>query len=275
MEGDPRRESRGWVFVINNYTEKEIELAKNIKCCQYVIFGKEIAPKTGTPHLQGFAYMKSETTRSSMQKKLGGRAWLHVQDGSGQDNQRYCGKDGVDVYESGKCPRQGARTDIEGMKAVIDGGGDMFDCFEANFALASRSTRGLEKYMSVRIRPRTTKPEVKWLWGPAGCGKTRSIYDQFELKDIYSKPHGWYDGYAGQKVFLIDDFDETTIPFKELLKLIDRYPFQGAVKGSFININSPVMYITCDKPPSEFWAAGNMLGQVLRRLEVVELKSAE
>jgi Putative viral replication protein len=53
-----------WMFVLNNYTETEEEdisrlfddKQKNIK---YIVFGREIAPTTETPHLQGFVVFKS------------------------------------------------------------------------------------------------------------------------------------------------------------------------------------------------------------------------
>jgi len=49
--------ARNWTFTINNYTDEDIKLiaswekVKDFKCLMY---GKEIAPSTGTPHLQGF-----------------------------------------------------------------------------------------------------------------------------------------------------------------------------------------------------------------------------
>lgn len=53
-----------WLFVLNNYTEAEEEKiarlfddkGKNIK---YLVFGREIAPTTLIPHLQGFVVFKS------------------------------------------------------------------------------------------------------------------------------------------------------------------------------------------------------------------------
>jgi len=53
---------------------------------------------------------------------------------------------------------------------------------------------------------------------------------------------------------------------------LDRYRYQGQVKGGYVNINSPFIYITCEHPPSYYWS-GNELDQITRRLtSVLEIK---
>lgn len=42
-----------WCFTLNNYTLKEYEALQNQEC-RYLLMGKEIAPTTGTPHIQGY-----------------------------------------------------------------------------------------------------------------------------------------------------------------------------------------------------------------------------
>lgn len=53
---------RGFVFTKNNYTEDDVDCLKvygeaNDNC--YIIFSKEVAPTTGTPHLQGYVHFKN------------------------------------------------------------------------------------------------------------------------------------------------------------------------------------------------------------------------
>lgn len=51
--GDPsNRRSRGWCFTWNNYPPNYRLLLDAINC-RYIIAGQELAPNTGTPHLQG------------------------------------------------------------------------------------------------------------------------------------------------------------------------------------------------------------------------------
>lgn len=51
-----------WCFTLNNYTEEQIgSIGSKIKeVCDRGGFGKEIAPTTGTPHLQGFISFKTK-----------------------------------------------------------------------------------------------------------------------------------------------------------------------------------------------------------------------
>jgi len=64
--GDKRCKS--WPFTLNNYTlqnELDIQLlAKMDNSILYLVYGREVCPTTGTPHLQGFIQFK--TKRSFM-----------------------------------------------------------------------------------------------------------------------------------------------------------------------------------------------------------------
>lgn len=69
--------------------------------------------------------------------------------------------------------------------------------------------------------------EVEYTWGPAGCGKTSSVYDRFGFTDVYavgnySNP---WDAYSGEPVVMLDEF-AGQIDFTFLLKVLDRYPLR-------------------------------------------------
>ena len=55
-----------WCFTYNNYTKDELnDIISSIssKCYRYII-GEEIAPKTGTPNLQGFIMYRTKNRPS-------------------------------------------------------------------------------------------------------------------------------------------------------------------------------------------------------------------
>jgi hypothetical protein len=66
---------------------------------------------------------------------------------------------------------------------------------------------------------------------------------------------------------VIDDFDGKW-PYRDLLRLLDRYVYQGQIKGGYVHINSDYIIITCEHRPEEYWS-GNELTQVRRRLDCV------
>ena len=97
-----------WVFTLNNYTQEDIEKLLNpndvVKAAlDYLIFGKEKAPTTGTLHLQGYIRLNSRIHRQSfinMYPPLN-KAYVDLARGSEYDNIKYCKKEG-DFIEKGQ-----------------------------------------------------------------------------------------------------------------------------------------------------------------------------
>lgn len=89
------KRARRWCFTLNNWTEDE--LAKIITHVTHVkgeyIIGKEIAPDTNTPHLQGAIVYKNPTSFAVL-KQLMPRAHIESQRGTRKHNIEYCGKSG-------------------------------------------------------------------------------------------------------------------------------------------------------------------------------------
>ena len=62
-------QSRNFVFTINNWNENHLDLLENLEA-EYIIAGKEVAPTTKTPHLQGFVRFKSNKRVLTVRKVL-------------------------------------------------------------------------------------------------------------------------------------------------------------------------------------------------------------
>ena len=62
--------NRSYLFTWNNYDEASIEYLRSeiTAKAKYVIWGKEVAPTTGTPHLQGFVSFPNAKTMSAARK---------------------------------------------------------------------------------------------------------------------------------------------------------------------------------------------------------------
>lgn len=54
---------RRFLFTLNNYTEDDCQrlLGRVPLLAKYIVFGKEIAPTTETPHLQGYVHLQKKT----------------------------------------------------------------------------------------------------------------------------------------------------------------------------------------------------------------------
>ena len=70
--------SAQWVFTLNSYTEEDVGRLVRVQSPWVVIFGKEIAPTTNRPHLQGVIWRSDEVRvrRKQVEKVLGGHCWL-------------------------------------------------------------------------------------------------------------------------------------------------------------------------------------------------------
>ncbi len=87
--------ARRWCIVWNNYTQEELVKLK-IYCdfnCKYFVLGEEIAPTTGTPHIQGYLEFKNQKVFSVLKKEWP-KMNLQIAKGSRSQNLTYCSKDG-------------------------------------------------------------------------------------------------------------------------------------------------------------------------------------
>lgn len=95
-----------WAFTLNNYTDEDV-----CQMCQIFtfikakyIFGKEICPKTGTPHLQGQFSLEKKKRMGWIKKNINDK--MHLSPTRNLEASiAYCAKDG-DVYTNIRRPRQ-------------------------------------------------------------------------------------------------------------------------------------------------------------------------
>lgn len=107
-----------WVFTINNYNDEHIASLDSLEC-RYLVYGRETAPTTGTPHLQGFVVFETALRRSTIVANVGGGHWQPA-NGTSQQASDYCKKDG-NFTERGQLPnQQGKRRDLERLVDWLD-----------------------------------------------------------------------------------------------------------------------------------------------------------
>src|SRR6185503_7283590 len=116
------------------------------------------------------------------------------------------------------------------------------------------------------------KIKVSVLIGPPGCGKTRKVYDNHDITDIYklnTSTNGtlWFDGYVGQRILLIDDF-KGWIKFTELLTILDVYPYRCQIKGGYCYANWDEVYITSNYSIDNWYNDVN-LSALMRRIHII------
>jgi len=257
------QKSRGFTFTLNNPTGEEVWNGKWI----YIIRGNEIAPTTGTPHIQGYVYYKSPVSFKSVKKQLPAGSHIERAKGSPQQNFVYCSKD-KEFTEEGERPQQGARTDLSGVKEIIQNGGGMRDVIE--FTENYQALKGAELMLKYVEKARDFKPEVFWFWGETGTGKTREACELAPDAWLSARNLKWWEGYDAHEDVIIDDFRADFCTFHELLRILDRYEYRVEVKGGSRQLLAKRIFITCPYPPERTYASREDIGQLLRRIDHVQ-----
>ncbi len=220
-----------------------------------MIFQLEMGEE-GTAHFQGYVEFKQPLRLAAM-KKLCPFAHFEIARGSSKQNREYCSKeDGrlMGPFEFGDFSTggSGVRNDLGGIIAVARETHDLRQVIESDPATYIRYHRGIEAYMFHTRPTRMAPPKVLIYYGPTGTGKTRRAFDEYG-DVLYRKAPDttWFDGYYGQQCLLLDDFAgaASKMSLSYLLQLLDRYPIDVQVKGSYVGLLSTVIIITTNVHP--------------------------
>lgn len=262
--------ARSWTFTDFDVSDESKQFYDDIDV-KFIVYGLEAGGETGRPHLQGFVTW-CRGYRLTALKKL--RPKVHWEAAKACDAGNYCMKEGK--YTKRDYRRQGTRSDLEECKKIIDEGKTWGEVASAHFGTFVRYHRGLMAYKSAVTggKLRDDPPEVVWIYGESGTGKTRYVHDRTESKDLWVSSGGdlkWFDGYDGQETALLDDFRHEHCKFTFLLRLLDRYKLRVAVKGGFVNWVPKTIFLTSiEAPEVEFaWMEPRLRKQLMRRITSV------
>ena len=242
---------RKWVFVWNNYpglTDQQFLLLWKSyfgESLRYVAWSREVAPTTGTPHLQGFAYFHDTKvlgkplidryvdssdlseqdniiareaakryTKGSLKSFNKNISWQPMYGDLGS-NVWYCSKQ-ADLFNWGDPPAdegagggRGKRKDLEAIaEQVVAGTLTRSDMYLEHPAMMVKFGRGFENLLNEMQPHREGRPTVIWLTGPSGTCKSQFAEDIHGRGEVYRKMNGglYFNNYTHQKVVVIEEF---------------------------------------------------------------------
>lgn len=276
---------RGWCFTLNNYNLIEEEhIQTTIKTlARYVIYGREIAPTTGTPHLQGYVYFHNARQHKAVSRLLP-RAVVQPSKGSAEQNKTYCSKD-EDVFESGDIPMD---RDV----ARVKGGAGNAARYAAaiqnaelgQLELTKRDDPQLYLLHGVRLEslfapnPLPLDGDLlhEWWVGPSGSGKSRLLWELYPMH--FAKAlNKWWDRYKHETVVAIEEWaPKNDCTASSLKKWADRYPFPGEIKGGCMQRLRPKKIIVLSNyTPQQCFLNSEDLEPILRRFTVINFPAQE
>ena len=260
---------------------------------RFLVAQLEVAPTTGQLHWQGYVELTQPARIPQVKAWLNApTAHLEARRGTQQQAIDYCTKEETRAIADAEPVRlgapsggQGERNDIKAAVDLIRGGGGLRAVLDQAPETFVRYHRGLTaaaelhaEHSSQMIR---ADLRVEVLTGPPGCGKTRSVYEECGLSNVYTLTQTsgtvWWNGYTGQEVLLLDDY-YGWIPWGELLKLLDIYPLRVQTKGGFTHVAYKRVFITSNRPWDHWYAksrAFTEMGALQRRIHSVRTYSAD
>lgn len=269
---------------MNNYNnEDERHIQETVgKLARYIVYGREIAPETSTPHLQGYVYFDSQRQRKSVSRLLP-RARLDVANGSASQNRAYCTKDG-DFYEHGDMPvdksiarARGGASNAERYKRAIElaKDGDLGGICESDPQMFLLHGPRLESLYEPKTMPIEGDLLHEWWVGPSGSGKSRLLWELYP-DHFPKKLNKWWDGYKHQTVVAIEEWAPKNDCTASALKIwADRYPFPGEIKGGCLQRLRPKKVIVLSNyTPQQCFLNSEDLNPILRRFTVIHFPSA-
>lgn len=270
---------RAYCFTWNNYPAGYTDVLDAVEC-RFIVAGEETSPTTGTHHLQGYVYFDSRRHEASVRRIFAG---CHVEPakGTSKQNYLYCTKTrpnddtpNAQVYTRGDLPMEASdRGEAERARWQA-----AWDAAKRGDIESIPADIRLRQYSSIRRIERDFMPAVVslsapcgvWIYGVAGCGKTRAVAEAYP--EHYPKPRNqWWDGYQREPVVLVDDVDRFDVRLGGKLKhWADCYPFIGEVKGGSLKIRPNKLIVTSQYKIEEIWQDQETREALSRRFTVIE-----
>lgn len=190
--------------------------------------------------------------------------------GSIKQNVDYCSKD-ENFIECGLRPESNVRSDLQHLyRSVRKGQSDIEICEAGLFGPWSRSLKAVDR-VRLAQRPNCDEARIVELHvGVTGSGKTRRVYEKYP--NVYELPISkkgdiWFDGYAGEKEALLDEFSGQ-MALASVLKVLDPYYVRKVpTKGSFAWWNPKVIIVSSNIHPKDWykWEGREEQQKALRR----------
>lgn len=254
---------RWWFCTWNNPPAESLVRGRlnSLKGVEFWVAAMETAPTTGTRHLHFVVRFTQPRHWGAVQKELHG---INMQ--KCKDINRciaYVKKDKLDDqiwYMEGCGPQdeghqQGKRNDLKRFAEVIREVGFTASAQHCPEQMIKYHAGGKAYFNALSDKLERPKPQVQWLYGETGSGKSNWVESECIKRGIplfICNYNGkWWDGYDPilHKAVLIDDARQDTWSFTYMLKLLDTYKVQVETKGGWANLIPEYMFVTTPLHP--------------------------
>lgn len=257
-----------YCFTYNNYTPAGVDNLKQWMedNCKYGCFQEEVAPTTGTQHLQGYMNLHKKARMTTLQKRFGPMGiplTLINANGTPEQNRTYCSKPGGNnFWETGNLNivGQGKRSDLSIVSEKVLGKRSIAEVAGEHPETFIKYHRGIKELYFMLDEPANERElEVVLFFGDPNTGKSYKARMYAKLYGKYytlGQPNNgalWWDGYKGEDSILIDEFKGWIIP-THLNSILDIYKLPLNTKGGTTYARYTHVFITSNYPPEEWYS---------------------
>jgi len=248
---------------------------------QYVVYSLELGEE-GTHHFQGYLECVGVKSYKQLHEIPGFEgATFDRRRGTQAQAIAYASKIDDPTYLEGPWihghpKEQGKRNDLLEIKEKIDHGVPMTTVMEEHFTSWLRNHRALTEYKRLKTPRRTEKSFVILFLGPSGRGKSTTMLKlaqhlgSFFMTAEAKKSGIYFDGYDGEDVLVMDEFDGYQMTPTMFNRICDFTPCTLPCHGSpGVQMTSRYVLIASNYHPKYWWRKrnANQLYQITRRID--------
>lgn len=244
--------ARRFCFTLNNPEDDQAPLALK-ELAQYIVWQKEVAPTTGTIHLQGYVELKDVQRISALTKLM--QAHYTVCNGDQQQNIAYCTKPGAVAgpwHFGEKKQENGKRKDLQNAINIAKSGASKKELIESQPEIFLRYRSGLLDIAATFAAQRTQQTHGIYVYGPPASGKTyffRNLYKKAYWKDNSM----WWHNYDGEDVVIWDEFESTKYSIQDIKMILNHAPWNAPFKGGYSSFTSKLVIFLSNSKIDEIY----------------------
>lgn len=252
---------------------------------RFAIWQLEECPDSGKWHYQGYIELLAPRNFEFLKKHyFHNSTSFRKCDGNQKQNIDYCTKTETRLagpWKYGTPAEPGQRKDLQELVEKVKNGSSDVDLLdESTLPAFAKYYKFVDRVRSAVLFEKSKtfrKVETFVLIGPAGTGKTKTVFEREKIDGVYTlsldtNNAAWFDGYTGQKTLLIDEF-YGWLKYSDLLRILDGYQYRLNIKGSTSWALWDKVFITSNKSP-DLWYPNMGLSDALRRrifsIEIIE-----
>lgn len=223
-----------------------------------IMWGTEVCPTSGKKHNQGYVQFFAQTRFTGAMKELNTKCWMKVANGTPEDNEKYCSKDGKFTKLGSFCT-QGQK--LSSIFENYENGNTLLDIAQNDEKLFLKHHSGITKIYEMLDEEKysnlSRSIDSYIIWGDTNVGKSTSIINKYGRENCYTiqDPEGdnkYWNNYNGQDVIIFDDF-YSWIKLGVMLCILNPEPYRCRALGRTHWARWTKVYITSNQNPEEWY----------------------